>query len=79
MLEQLNTKIDNLSNFTIQGNAQSKLEEGGNDAVTKFEELLSKYGKTVEDITFDYENLSDEELEAKFEEIFGEDNADGEA
>lgn len=77
MLEQLNTKIDNLSNFTIQSNAQSKLEEGGNETV-KLNELLEKYGKTVEDITFDYENLSDEELEVKFEEVFGEDNADGE-
>lgn len=78
MLEQLNAKIDNLSNFTIQGNAQSESKEGGNETVTKFEELLSKYGKTVEDITFDYENLSDEELEAKFVEVFEEDNADGE-
>ena len=77
MLEQLNTKLDNLSNFTIQSNAQLKLEEGGNETV-KLNELLEKYGKTVEDITFDYENLSDEELEVKFEEVFGEDNADGE-
>ena len=37
-----------------------------------FEELLAKYGKTVEDITFENEGLSDEELDAKFEEIFGE-------
>ena len=34
-------------------------------------ELLEKYGKTLEDITFDYENLSDEELAALFEEHFG--------
>ena len=77
MLEQLSTKIDNLSNFTIQGEAQSKLEEGGDDTV-KFEELLTKYGKSVEDITFEYENLSEEELEAKFAEVFGEENTDGE-
>ena len=37
-----------------------------------FEELLAKYSKTAEDITFEYEGLSDEELDAKFEELFGE-------
>lgn len=37
----------------------------------KFEELLSKYGKTIEDITFDYANMSDEELESAFAEAFG--------
>ena len=37
-----------------------------------FEELLAKYSKTVEDITFEYEGMSDEELDAKFEELFGE-------
>lgn len=37
-----------------------------------FEALLEKYGKTVEDINFEYENLSDEELEAAFAEAFAE-------
>ena len=40
----------------------------------KFNELLEKYGKTVEDITFEYENLSDEELEVKFAGLFEEGN-----
>ena len=40
--------------------------------MTKFEELLAKYSKTAEDIDFDYSEMSDEELEAKFEELFGE-------
>ena len=71
MLEQLNMKIDNLSNFTIQGLSQEKSKEGGNEAV-KFNELLEKYSKTEEDITFEIEGLSDEELEAKFVEVFGE-------
>lgn len=50
----------------------SKFEniQKGGSAVNKFEELLQKYGKTAEDITFEYENLSDEELEAKFAEAF---------
>ena len=43
-----------------------------------FEELLAKYNKTVEDITFEYENMSDEELDVKFEELFGEGAAEPE-
>ena len=39
-----------------------------------FEKLLEKYGKTVEDITFEYDGLTDEELEAKFAEVFSEKN-----
>lgn len=44
--------------------------EGGKKLVDKFNELLKKYNKTAEDVTFDYEGLSDEELEAKFAEAF---------
>lgn len=55
-------------------NDKQNSKEGGN-AVSKFEELLSKYGKTVKDITFDYEGMSDEELEQKFAELF--DTAEG--
>lgn len=53
-------------------------KEGGNET-NMFEKLLEKYNKTVEDITFDYAELSDEELEAKFVEMFEEDetNTDG--
>lgn len=72
LLKEIKKLNENLSHFNIES-----LKEGGN-AVTKFEELLNQYGKTVEDITFDYENLSDEELEAKFAEVFGEDDTDGE-
>lgn len=50
-------------------NDKQNSKEGGN-AVEKFENLLEKYGKTVEDITFDYEGMSDEELEQKFAELF---------
>lgn len=46
-------------------------KEGGNET-NMFEKLLEKYGKTVEDITFDYAELSDEELEVKFAEMFEE-------
>ena len=40
--------------------------------MNKFEELLAKYGKTADEVTFEYENLSDEELEVAFKEAFGE-------
>lgn len=62
VLEKLNTT---LSNFNKESDAK-----GGNVEMNKFEELLEKYGKTVEDVTFDIEGLSDEELEAKFTEAF---------
>lgn len=55
-------------------------EQKGGDNMDKFNELLEKYGKTTEDVTFEVEGLSDEELEAKFAEVFGDGNdaADGE-
>ena len=37
----------------------------------KFEELLNQYEKTLEDITFDYENLSDEETTFACRLIYG--------
>jgi hypothetical protein len=47
-------------------------KEGGNDKnMDKFNELLEKYGKTAKDIDFEYEDMTDEELESKFEEVFG--------
>lgn len=61
ILEKLN---NTLSTF-------KQLEKGGT-TVTKFEELLQKYNKTVEDVTFEYEGLTDEELEVKFAEAFKE-------
>lgn len=47
---------------------ERETKEGGNKPL--FEELLKKYSKTVEEIDFDYEGLSDEELEALFVEHF---------
>ena len=44
----------------------------------KFNELLSKYGKTIEDVDFDYEGLTDEELEQKFKSVFGDAQSDDE-
>ena len=75
VLENLNKTI---SNFDSKPNyVQEKTKKGGNEGkMKKFEELLDKYGKTAEDVTFDYEGMSDAELEEKFMEMFGSDNAD---
>ena len=69
LLESLNEK---LSKFNMeQTPAQTKMEKGGLELpVNKLDELLSKYNKTLEDLTFDYADLTDEELEAKFTEVF---------
>lgn len=52
-------------------------ELGGKNIVNKFEELLAKYNKVAEDIEFEYDGLSDEELEKKFEEAFKEESNEG--
>lgn len=76
---ELQARIENLETACFNKEQSSSVrtlsKEGGNkESMTKFEELLTKYNKTVEDVTFDYSELSDEELEAKFAEVFGEDN-----
>ena len=63
LLSNINEKLDNLSNTQFS-------EKGVENKMNHFEELLEKYGKTVEDIDFDYENMTDEELDAKFDELF---------
>ena len=64
MIEVLEKLNNTLSNFN------TNIQKGGNVEMNIFETLLEKYGKTVEDVTFDVEGLSDEELEAKFKEVF---------
>lgn len=75
LIETLDNLNKTLSNFNINKITHTEnFEEGGNkeNNMTKFEELLEKYNKTVDDITFEYEGLSDEELEEKFSEVFEE-------
>jgi hypothetical protein len=67
LLDAINKLNNTLASFNIES-----LEKGGESQMNKFEELLAKYGKTADDIDFDYESMSDEELETKFEELFGE-------
>ena len=68
MLEILEKLNDTISNFNIQNFNQ----EGGENTMNKFEELLELYGLTAEDVTFEVEGLSDEDLEAKFVEVYGD-------
>lgn len=78
MIELLENLNKTLSNFNKQQESPvyTLSKKGGNkEIMTKFKELLAKYNKTAEDITFDYSELSDEELEAKFAETFSEDNS----
>ena len=75
LIETLEKLNETLTKFNIDENNQ----KGGNELVGKFEELLTQYNITAEDITFEYENMSDEELEAKFAEVFGEDNTENPA
>lgn len=72
-LEKLNNTLENFSKFNIENNDQK-----GGTLVTKFEELLAQYNITVEDVTFEYENMSDEELEQKFAEVFEDSTGEGE-
>ena len=69
VLEKLNVTLSNFNTNTTQ--------KGGNE-MNKFEELLAKYGITAEEVTFETEGLSDEELEAKFAEAFEEGDNTGE-
>ncbi len=59
--------------FALESRFNKNSKEGGNQ-VDKLNELLAQYNKTLEDLDFEYEGLSDEELEAKFAEVFADDN-----
>lgn len=65
-LEKLNLTLESFNN------TNQNSEKGGEKVMNKFEELLAKYGKTADEVTFEYENLSDEELEVAFKEAFEE-------
>ena len=65
VLDKLNMTLESFNNKTHS-------EKGGEKVMNKFEELLAKYSKTADEVTFEYENLSDEELEVAFKEAFEE-------
>lgn len=66
-LERLN---DTLSTFQI-----NNTKKGVKEKMNHFEELLQEYNIEASDIDFDYENMSDEELDAAFAEKFADDDA----
>lgn len=68
-LEKLN---NTLSTFQINNN----IEKGVRSEMSHFEELLEKYGFTVEELDFDYENMSDDELDVALEEFKNKKYAD---
>ena len=65
-LEKLNMTLESFNNKT------NSEEKGGEKVMNKFEELCEKYNKTADEVTFEYENLSDEELEVAFKKAFEE-------
>jgi len=73
LIETLETLNKTLESLNIN-NAERKEET----PMDKFTELLEKYGKTEEDITFSYEGLSDEELETAFKTAFDDPDDTGE-
>lgn len=77
-INELQERLNKLEStcFSIEEHTSALLsqkEGGDNDNMNKFEELLAKYNKTIEDITFEYSDMSDEELEEKFAELFDND------
>lgn len=72
LLETLEKLNDTISMFTINNSTK----EGVNESMSHFEELLEKYNVTSEDVTFEIEGLSDEDLDALFEEKFGSNQFD---
>lgn len=67
LIDELKRLNNNLETFNI-----NKIFGKEENAMNKFEELLAKYNVTEEEITFEYKDMSDEDLEAKFEELFGQ-------
>ena len=68
---ELQARLEKLETACFN-NKENNSKEGGNENLNKFEELCQKYGKTVDDITFDYKNMSDDELVEAFAKAFDE-------
>ena len=77
-LDNLNKTLSNLNTNPKNNPIIENFEKGGNkkEDITKFEELLEKYNKTVDDITFEYEGLSDDELVEMFYTTFDDSDPD---
>ena len=66
--EKLVEMLDKLNN-TLSNFNKNNTGEGVREEMNHFEELLEKYGFTVDELDFDYENMSDEELDSAFEDF----------
>ena len=66
---ELQARLEKLETACFD-NKKDNSKEGGNENLSKFEELCQKYEKTVDDITFDYKNMSDDELVEAFIKAF---------
>ena len=66
--EKLVEMLDKLNN-TLSNFNKNNTEEGVREEMSHFEELLEKYGFAVDELDFDYENMSDEELDSAFEDF----------
>lgn len=66
--EKLVEMLDRLNN-TLSNFNKNNTEEGVREEMSHFDELLEKYGFTVEELDFDYKNMSDEELDIAFEDF----------
>ena len=69
LVETLKKLNETLEKFNDTNDSDKK---GGEDQMNKFEELLELYELTAEEIEFEVEGLSDEDLEAKFTEVYGD-------
>lgn len=71
---ELRERLEKLESICFNKNEKDNQEKGGNEnRMNMLEKLLTQYNKIIDDITFDYSELSDEELEAKFLEMFSDD------
>lgn len=68
---ELQARLEKLETACFD-NKKNNSKEGGNKNLNKFEELCQKYEKTVDDITFDYKNMPDDELVEAFAKAFDE-------
>ena len=66
--EKLVEMLDKLNN-TLSNFNKNNTEEGVREEMSHFDELLEKYGFAVDELDFDYENMSDEELDSAFEDF----------
>ena len=65
-LSKLNKALDRFNNINDSN------KKGGENAMNKLDTLLEEYGLDKSEIEFDTEGLSDEDIEAKFVEVYGD-------